>query len=562
MVETWEIEWNSSMLEHGRDLGTMEFIFAKGGTVADMNYVMFDVQDNSWEPLIKAVAERDNSHPDIIRKNLPQQPIFGMPNEQFRPAVPAAGTAVAPNPRAVKQANRAMRSAQAGEAVRGGSTKVGDLAGAGFYGQAAMQAGKNIFQGMKDRRAARAADTSKEGGMRQRMGNFMGKVGRGISDLRHAPQAAMQSFRDSRARSEDEARRNALETGLGRGQRQVDDAERRNVPGSQGFDENMDRARGAINQQLARDYNINIPTDSEGNPTMTAQDAMRQEIKDIGARREQPKEGFFAGMKRRGDERRARNQAEREGAAYAPSNVVPEKEPEPPAMPKAPTPEAERAADTDIVPKEEEEEFVFNEPQTGTTPQFPRSGQSVEEYINENREGPETGTPPQDAGQPMKVEPETATATEPTFGQRFAGDAGMKLGATAGDRVAGGLDKVYAQHQKTPFANYEDAMQAMLQGGVGTEGMTAAGKFSGKTGKAVEAALMEMGYTPAQAKAIDQAAKQGNPDAKKIVEEAEEEFVFDNPDMASEMADIGAMNLSEDNHEASWDSLLKGLDIR
>ena len=162
----------------------------------------------------------------------------------------------------------------------------------------------------------------------------------------------------------------------------------------------------------------------------------------------------------------------------------------------------------------------------------------------------------------MKVEPETATATEPTFGQRFAGDAGMKLGATAGDRVAGGLDKVYAQHQKTPFANYEDAMQAMLQGGVGTEGMTAAGKFSGKTGKAVEAALMEMGYTPAQAKAIDQAAKQGNPDAKKIVEEAEEEFVFDNPDMASEMADIGAMNLSEDNHEASWDSLLKGLDIR
>jgi len=73
MVENWEIEWNSSMLEHGRDLGTMEFIFAKGGTVTDMNYVMFDVQDNTWEPLIKAVAERDNSHPDIIRKNVEQQ---------------------------------------------------------------------------------------------------------------------------------------------------------------------------------------------------------------------------------------------------------------------------------------------------------------------------------------------------------------------------------------------------------------------------------------------------------------------------------------------------------
>ena len=85
MVELWEIEWNSSMIEHGRDLGTMEFIFTKGGNLSDMNYVMFDVQDNSWEPLIKAVAERDHSHPDIIRKNVPmstqqmqgqQQPFF------------------------------------------------------------------------------------------------------------------------------------------------------------------------------------------------------------------------------------------------------------------------------------------------------------------------------------------------------------------------------------------------------------------------------------------------------------------------------------------------------
>ena len=210
MVETWEIEWNSSMIEHGRDLGTMEFIFAKGGTVADMNYVMFDVQNNSWEPLIKAVAERDNSHPDIIRKNVPistqqmmgqQQPIFGMPSQDFRPAVPAAGTAVAPNPRAVKQANRAMRSAQAGEAVRGGSTKVGDLAGAGFYGQAALQTGKNIMgagkrmgQGALDRggralsgladMGGRALTAVKNSGMGQRMKNFMSGAGRAISDLR------------------------------------------------------------------------------------------------------------------------------------------------------------------------------------------------------------------------------------------------------------------------------------------------------------------------------------------------------------------------------------------
>ena len=133
MVDNWEIEWNSSMMEHGRDLGTMEFIFAKGGTVADMNYVMFDIQDNSWEPLIKAVAERDNSHPDIIRKNVQQQQgALGVP-QGFTPGVAVnPQMVVAANPRAVKQANRAMRSAQAGEAVRGGSTKVGVLANAVF----------------------------------------------------------------------------------------------------------------------------------------------------------------------------------------------------------------------------------------------------------------------------------------------------------------------------------------------------------------------------------------------------------------------------------------------
>jgi len=90
MVETWEIEWNSSMIEHGVDLGTMEFIFAKGGNLTDVNYVMLNQHDDTWEPLIKAVAERDNSHPDIIRKNVPQpqqpQQPFGV-NQGFVPAI-------------------------------------------------------------------------------------------------------------------------------------------------------------------------------------------------------------------------------------------------------------------------------------------------------------------------------------------------------------------------------------------------------------------------------------------------------------------------------------------
>ena len=85
MVETWEIEWNSSMIKHGVDMGTMEFIFAKGGNLSDVNYVMLNQHDDTWEPLIKAVAERDNSHPDIILKNVAP---YGV-DRNFRPAIPA-----------------------------------------------------------------------------------------------------------------------------------------------------------------------------------------------------------------------------------------------------------------------------------------------------------------------------------------------------------------------------------------------------------------------------------------------------------------------------------------
>ena len=155
MVETWEIEWNSSMIEHGVDLGTMEFIFAKGGNLSDVNYVMLNQHDDTWEPLIKAVAERDNSHPDIIRKNVdPQQP-YGV-NPQFRPAIPmnVAGTNTAVQ--SARQARRllgAQRTLDSQEALNQGQRTVGNLARTGQYGQAAgravAQAGRGIAEGAK-----------------------------------------------------------------------------------------------------------------------------------------------------------------------------------------------------------------------------------------------------------------------------------------------------------------------------------------------------------------------------------------------------------------------------
>ncbi len=577
------------MIEHGRDLGTMEFIFAKGGNLSDMNYVMFDVQDNSWEPLIKAVAERDNSHPDIIRKNA--EPF--MANRDQRAAQPFMGTAVTSPRQATQQYNTAQRMSNlanydadptAMNAMRAG--KYGTAAGKGLAaaGRGIMGAGRKMGEmggramaGAKDM-GGRALQAVKDSGMGQRMKNFMGAAGRGLSDLRHAPAAAKQAFRDSRARREDEERRNALEGGLGRGSKMEAETERRMVPGSQNFDANMDRARGAINQQLARDFNVNPNTNKKGKPTESVQDAMRREIQEIGDRRAQPKEGFFAGMSRRGRERRAGNQAQAEGAAYAPSNMATD-EPERVPLPAGPSTDAEQAANADKVP-EPEIEFDMTEPETGTPPQDAGQPMKVEaeesaltdkqkqamemfDKVQENKRkrmamegGAETTGDlfVDDEGEVINpAQTETATATEPSFGQRFATEAGMKMGAPAGDRVRGGLDKVFGQHQKTPFADRDAAMQAMLQSGVGTKGMTTAGKFSGKSAQAVEAALMEMGFGPAEAKNVAQQAEAGNPDAKEIVEEA---IDFDMGE------DAMGMKLSEDNHAASWDSVLKGLNVR
>jgi len=107
MVEMWEIEWNSSMIQHGADLGTMEFIFAKGGTLRDFNYVLLNQNDDTWEPLIKAVAERDNSHPDIIRKQAEEQQPFFMQSGQ-QGAQQFMGTGV----RSPREANRQFNTAQ------------------------------------------------------------------------------------------------------------------------------------------------------------------------------------------------------------------------------------------------------------------------------------------------------------------------------------------------------------------------------------------------------------------------------------------------------------------
>jgi len=78
------------------------------------------------------------------------------------------------------------------------------------------------------------------------------------------------------------------------------------------------------------------------------------------------------------------------------------------------------------------------------------------------------------------------------------------------------------------------------------------------------------GMSPAQADATVQSAEQGNPDAKQKVEEAtsgeQAQVMFpDSAGSGGDDDDPAAAPLalfSSDKHIASWDALLKGLNIR
>ena len=582
MVETWEIEWNSSMLEHGRDLGTMEFVIAKGGTTSDVNYVMFDVQDNTWEPLIKAIAERDNSHPDIIRKN-----IQGLPTAHQAPfAIQGVGgrtvAAHSQDGTFATSPGQARKNFKTAETInnlaqyRKDPTAMNAMR-AGLYGRAAGKglqaaAGKAMDAG----RAAKDFATSDAGkaagrrglgmglgaglgalvagplgaaaggalggylakpGVGGRMKNFMGKVKQFGSDLRHAPAAAGQWWADRRARTEDNDRREALEAGLGRAQTDMNTASARAVPGSQFYDSEMDRASGSINQGLARDYNINIPTDDEGKPTMSAQDAMREEIKQIGERRSEPSEGFFAGMKRRGDERRAKAEAETTGAAYADSNIAPSsdavkeapaEEEAPAELAKPPSEAAGEAANADAPPPDEQLPSLAPKDET-QLPSLPPTDEQLPSL--------ETGDPQDSVVAPQA----TATEMDPRMArirQYLTDKEGREAGQFYGEKTIG------------PKGSQAELPQRMYDAGFDTEG----------EGDITDEMIEQMGFTNSRQGRYFKQALMANPrykaavaagDAEQAQQIAEEEVL---PSID--------MELSEDKHQQDWDYLMKQMNLR
>jgi len=331
-----------------------------------------------------------------------------------------------------------------------------------------------------------------------------------------------------RAASEDDARRSALEGGLGRAKRANEKSSRQFVPGSADYDSQMDGAQGRTSQGLARDFNMTPNTNDAGQPTQSVEDAMREEVKQIGDRRAQPKEGFMDGMKRRGDERRGNNQAQKEGAAYAPSNMGEEdkmaEEGEVPPLPPGPSTAAEDAANADIVPEPE-----------NTMPDLTN--------------GPETGTPPDPAQKPEQ----TATATEPDarekafrdmFGrQNDEQDTGYKMGGTSGkNQLQRGMDS------EVDLSNVDQQLtDEMIQ---------SLGINDRKIGQAIMQRLRALPQY------VKEQAVQGDSQAKERVEAEAEKVVNTMPDLQEGQPTDHQMALSSKKHQASWDSVLKGLNVR
>jgi len=246
MVEMWEIEWNSSMIEHGADLGTMEFIFAKGGTLRDFNYVLLNQNDDTWEPLIKAVAERDNSHPDIILKNAAP---YGV-DQNFRSAVPmqvGGVTTAVSNPRQARQAAGAARVAAAQERLDAGGNRGRDMAATGQRMRGLAQGVRNIA-GEQVAPAARATAGAIMGGAQA---GYQGMKARAGAAKDFAQNTAMPAMRAGAGKARDYLSRKfpGVKQRMGQFMQGVGDYARHGMDAYFGEKDATGRRQGGVRQQ-------------------------------------------------------------------------------------------------------------------------------------------------------------------------------------------------------------------------------------------------------------------------------------------------------------------------
>jgi len=565
MVEMWELEWNSSMMQHGVDMGTMEFIFAKGGTLKDFNYVMLDTDDDTWEPLIKAVAERENSHPDIIRKNAPNP--FGVGSD-YRPAAMMQMQGVGstdPYQVAVdsKRQARKILGAQrvAGADARlqnlapGERPRIRDLAQTGQYGAAAGQGLKDAGKGLGMAAGIGAYGLGSALGMTQGGREAYGKFGRGIADagkaaggylarkfpgvknrmaeymqrIKAAPGAFKDYLTERRDLREGRDRREFLESGASRRQ----DYSNRMVPGSEGYDQQMKNYDRGMVQRYFPDGLPKYPEDHEkAGQTMTVDDALRSEIANIGTQ-QAGRRGFRGALR---DRMKPPAAPVEEGVVEEPLAGVSD-----PMLDADATPPEEETKNpqftfADVEPEKEDEEFF-------------EANNTVKDDSGYHTTLNEEAPPPTQAGPPTPVEPDVAQVTEldpaTAFGQSMA-ESVYKPGGSRrkAAEIAQGL---YGRQGLT----YDDIIAATGKKGLRTD--------------LANAIANEMGISRPQAAQVVQAAQAGDSQAQEVVEEvANKNPQFTFADEKDEGDDDGGelLDLSEDKHYASWDSLLKGLNIR
>lgn len=607
MVEQWELDWNSSMIQYGVDAGTLEYILAKGGNLSDVNYVMLDQQDDGWEPIIKAIAERDNSHPDIIRKQV-QQP-YGVTGD-FRPAVPMnvgnVQTAIrskrdARNVLGAQRVNQAQQNIEAAQAA-GQAPRGRDFAQTGQRLRGLIQGAKNIgsevlspaYYGATDAMgrgidsampamagaAQRVAGAAKAGagavagagrkvggaiagagrfladkypGVKQRMGKFV----QGVGDVARYGREAFDASRDqANSMRHADARRKNLEGGLGRMEDEIANINRRHPEGAS----MSARQRQGAMEELANRYSKNFYP--EGMPPLeegqTIQDAMRAEVKGLGEDLRKPRRGTIGRALQMGRDKRFLDTAQNQLAAAGLGD-----EAQPQAEENVPLPEETVAA--------VEEQMEAVDPTTASDASADRT-----------RQNPLAGmTPAQPEVKPPEAPSPVPTPAETTEENPLAGltpttaDNNTTTGTFTGQDMApmsrAELDQYYADniagHYGDPDAGPEyaskDRRRQMARIHAKEEDLTPT-SFPGKgQGLAASNMLQSLGIEMVQlghaedqqeAQEVIEDAQQGDAEAKAKVEATQNKVPARKPSRR--------LTLSEDKLDSQWDALLKRLEVR
>jgi len=541
MVETWEIEWNSSMIEHGVDLGTMEFIFAKGGNLTDVNYVMLNQHDDTWEPLIKAVAERDNSHPDIIRKNVPQpqqpQQPFGV-NQGFVPAI--SGTVGNTNTafRNARDARRllgAQRALDSQAALEQGQRTVGNLARTGQYGQAAgravAQTGRGVVEGVKGMGRGIAGAGRFVGDKAGQAGRFLADKFPGASERMRDFMGVAGNYREGRRQAKDQARKDKA-AGMRRDVLQGD---------LNRLEDQRARARREAGTDAGERHRQLVAIAQT--PLAQKEEEMRQQLAEKKSSLEGPRPNRF---------RRALDiSRQNRGLQQTPEQMQEARQ-------------AEQDANEGTV------EAINQE--------IDSASEGLKESVNTDSPPPPAINPTPAPAEPPKDEEmydltlgegeNEQPQDEEMYDLTLDGDASQEddergrfadqMLDTAG--YTGGTSRKKAREVALGLFDKPESYEAI----------TSATGSRGYRTKLAQAVAAYHGMSPAQADATVQSAEQGNPDAKQKVEEAtsgeQAQVMF--PDSAGsddgddDPAAAPLALFSSDKHIASWDALLKGLNIR